>query len=390
MIDNSILNIIFTFILGFFITYISIPTIVRITREKHLFDVPNHRKLNKVVVPTLGGVGIFIGIILSTSLLLGNARFPEYRYIVSAMVLLLFIGLKDDILILAPNKKLIVQIFAATILVVLGHLQISNLSNLFLIKYIGPWLSIPLSIIIILFIINSINLIDGIDGLAAGISMVVSGLLGIWFFYAGHIEYSIISLALTGSLIAFLYFNLWGRKYKIFMGDTGSLIIGGIIGILVIKFLGANVVAPKFIHIEHAPTFVLAMLIVPITDTLRVFTIRISQKRSPFSADMNHVHHILIQSGMKHIQASMFLVSYTLFFIGFSLVTQDYLSSTISFLIALSLSFGIVGYLAKRNTKIKQERAKQIQLTRRILTTGIPIHEDPFKYTPGKHKIYQN
>ena len=174
------------------------------------------------------------------------------------------------------------------------------------------------------------------------------------------------------------------------MGDTGSLILGGILGILVIKFLNFNMTAHAMFHVQHAPTFILSLLIVPITDTLRVFTIRISQKRSPFSADMNHVHHILIQSGMKHIQASGFLSLYTLFFVIFSFATQNYLSSTISFLIILSMSFGVVGYLAKRNEKIKRERSKQIQITRRILSTGVPIHEDPFSYITSKEKIYQN
>ncbi|HKJ42102.1 MAG TPA: MraY family glycosyltransferase [Sunxiuqinia sp.] len=387
---TQLINIILAIILSFAITYISIPTIVRISREKKLFDEPNHRRLNKKVVPTLGGVGIFIGLILGTSLLLGTARFPEYRYIVGALILLFFIGLKDDILVISAKKKLVVQFAATIILVGLGQLQISNLSNLFLLNHLNVWLSVPLSMITLLLIINAVNLIDGIDGLAAGISFVASGLLGVWFLQVGRLDYAILSFSLAGSLLAFLRFNLWGGGFKIFMGDTGSLILGGVLGVLVIKFMQVNQLTQETYQIKHAPTFVLALLIVPITDTLRVFTIRLSQKRSPFSPDMNHIHHVLIQLGMKHIKASGFLVLYTLFFVSLSIVTQNYLSSTISFLILLSFSFGIVGFLAKRNEKIKQNRAKQIQLTRRILTTGVPIHEDPFNYRSIEQQIYQN
>ena len=205
-------NILLTIISSFIFTYISIPPIVRISHEKHLFDFPNHRKLNKVVVPTLGGVSIFIGITLGSILFLGDSNMPEFRYIIGALILLFFVGLKDDILILAPMKKLVVQIAAASMLVILGNIQITNLSDLFLMEHIGSWLSVPLSILILLLIINAINLIDGIDGLAAGISILVSGILGFWFLFSGHAQYAILSLAVTGSLLAFLRFNLWGGK----------------------------------------------------------------------------------------------------------------------------------------------------------------------------------
>ena len=383
-------NIFFTIVSGFIFTYICIPPIVRISKEKHLFDVPNSRKLNKRVVPTLGGVGIFIGFTLSSILFLGNTPIPEFRYVYGSLIMLFFIGLKDDILILAARKKLIVQAAAALMLVSLGHFQIMDLSNLFYLNHLAIWLSAPLSFMILLFIINSINLIDGIDGLAAGLSIIISSVLGTWFLVTGHEDYAIVSFALTGSLLAFLRFNLWGGKFKIFMGDTGSLILGGILGVLVIKFLNFNMTAPAMFHFNHAPTFILSLLIVPVTDTLRVFAIRIYQKRSPFSPDMNHIHHLLIKSGMKHIQASGLLFLYTSFFVLLCQSSQEYLSSTASFISILSLSFMAVGILAKRTEKIKFKRAKQIQHTRQILSSGIPLNEDPFKFITSKSKILQN
>jgi len=174
------------------------------------------------------------------------------------------------------------------------------------------------------------------------------------------------------------------------MGDTGSLILGGILGILVIKFVSFNVTAPALFKVQNAPAFALALFIVPVTDTLRVFIIRLSQKRSPFSPDMNHVHHLLIQSGMKHIQASAFLVLYTGFFVSFNLATAAYLSSTVSFVLLLCMSFGAIGLLKRRTEQIKSKRDRQIKITRKILSTGIALHEDPFRFTEAKKKIYQN
>ncbi len=382
-------NIFCTVIFSFLFTYLCIPPIVRISQEKHLFDVPNSRKLNKTVVPTLGGISIFIGVTLASILFIGKLSFPEMRYIIAALIMLFFIGLKDDILVIAPGKKLIIQIAAAAILVVLGGVQIKSLSNLFYLNQISIWISAPLSFILLLFIINSINLIDGIDGLASGITIFISGILGGWFLVAGHLEYAVLSFAITGSVLAFMRFNLWGGENKIFMGDTGSMILGGLLGVLAIKFLSFNISAPESLQIANAPTFILALFIVPVTDTLRVFAIRIYQKRSPFSPDMNHIHHILIKSGMKHLQASGFLILYTSFFVLLNLVSMNYLSTTLSFIITLATSFSIVGILHKNQKSVNQKRARQIQLTRRILSSDFPIHEDPFHIVKANDKIYE-
>ncbi|WP_159517099.1 glycosyltransferase family 4 protein [Sunxiuqinia indica] len=376
-----------TITISFFITYVCIPPIVRISQEKKLFDVPNSRKLNKTVIPTLGGVSIFIGITLSSILFIGQIEFPEFRYIFAALIMLFFIGLKDDILIIAPMKKLLIQVLAAGILVFMGNVQISSLSNLFYLNQISIWMSAPISFMLLLFLINAINLIDGIDGLAASITILVSSVLGVWFLITGHFAYTILSFAVAGSLLAFLRFNLWGNENKVFMGDTGSLVLGCLLGILAIKFLSFNLTAPEMVRIHNAPNFILSLLIVPVTDTLRVFAIRLYQGRSPFSADMNHIHHILIRSGMKHIQASGFLVLYTLFFVSLSISSQAYLSTTISFLLTLAISFAVIGYLHRRSEKIIKKRSKQIQLTRRVLSTGIPVHQDPFKFIRSKKRL---
>ncbi|MGD9558775.1 MAG: MraY family glycosyltransferase, partial [Mangrovibacterium sp.] len=214
-----------------------------------------------------------------------------------------------------------------------------------------PLVSIPLSVLIILFLINAFNLIDGIDGLAGGLAFLASALLGTWFSFAGHVNSAIMCLAFCGSLLAFLYYNLLGGKNKIFMGDTGSLILGVFLAAMTIRFNELNNTAAAHIRFDDAPLFALALMIVPVTDTLRVFTIRLIHGRSPFSPDMNHFHHLLIKLGFSHIRSTCFLLAYT---IGFIIVAKTFIllniGIAISFPLLLGISFMIVG-LIYRNSR---------------------------------------
>lgn len=184
---------------------------------------------------------------------------------------------------------------------------------------------------------------------------------------AGHLDYAILSCALCGSLIAFLRFNLVEGKNKIFMGDTGSLLLGVIIAAIIIKYINFNLYAPENLYSGQAPLFALALLIVPATDTLRVFMIRLYNRKSPFTPDMNHVHHILVKSGLSHLKASSFLILYTIGFLLLAINLQFYLPLTINFLLFLSISFSVVGLLAMRNQQAKKEHLpKMIILKNRV------------------------
>jgi UDP-N-acetylmuramyl pentapeptide phosphotransferase/UDP-N-acetylglucosamine-1-phosphate transferase len=324
--------------------------------EKSLFDEPNARKLNKTVVPTLGGVAIFLGVTLSSIIFMTKTVGPELRILFAAVIMMLFTGLKDDLLAISAWKKLAVQFTAALFLVLMGSFRITNLFGLGGIEQIPEWASIAISTTIIVFLVNAFNLIDGVDGLAAGLALFISAALGFWFYLAGHINYSVICFALSGSLIAFLRFNLWGGTNKIFMGDTGSLLIGIFLAAMVLKFIGLNLLARGPLRMEHAPLVALALFIVPVTDTLRVFAIRTWHKRSPFAPDMNHIHHLLVKLGMGHIQASSFLVAYTLLFVSLAVNMQQYLDITFGFVLLLSLSFSLVG-LIYLNSKVAGKKA---------------------------------
>lgn len=345
-------------ITSFVLTYISIPPIVRVSNAKNLMDVPDHRKLNKTVIPTLGGIAIFIGLNVSSMIFMPNKSMPDVRFLYAGVIMMFFIGLKDDILIISAQKKLVVQIIASVVIVMFGHFRITNFYGLAEINHINQWVSVPLSVLAFTFLINSFNLIDGIDGLAAGIALLVSASLGGWFYLSGFTGYGTLCIALAGSLVAFLRFNLWGGENKVFMGDTGSLILGIFLAAMIIKFNELNALAPSPFHFRQAPLIAIALLIVPITDTLRVFTIRILQNKSPFSPDMNHVHHILIKSGLSHIQASSFLIAFTGLFILMALTIQEYVGITFGFFLLLGLSFASVGFLNKRSKQMIEANEK--------------------------------
>ncbi|MGQ7868570.1 glycosyltransferase family 4 protein [Sunxiuqinia sp. sy24] len=371
-------------ILSFILTYVAIPPIVKVSKAKNLMDVPDQRKLNKTVIPTLGGVALFIGVNISTLIFLPNIMLTELRFLYAAIIMMFFIGLKDDLLIISARKKFMVQIAASTLLVVLGGFRITQAYGLAGISELSPWVSIPLSIVVLLYLINAINLIDGIDGLAAGIGVVVSATLGVWFYMTGFMGYAIICTALAASLLAYMRFNLWGNTNKLFMGDTGSLILGVLLGAIVIKFNELNVLTAAPFYFQQAPLFVVALLIVPITDTLRVFAVRIYNKKSPFAPDNNHIHHLLIKAGLSHIAATCFLVGYTIMFALFALTAQMYIDISINFVLLLAMSFSAVGWI---NYKSKQYQKTQNKDTEsestkviRLLPIGSKVNEGPIRF----------
>ena len=356
------ISIIISIVTSFIITYLIIPQIVHVASEKRLFDEPNYRKLNKKVIPTMGGIAIFLGFTVSSILAMEKQTVSEIPFIYAASLIMLFMGLKDDMIAIPARKKFLIQIGTAVLLVTLGNFRIDYLYGLFDIRELPSWAGISLSFLIFLFLINAFNLIDGIDGLAGGLACIISGSLGIWFVMAGHADYAILSCALCGSLIAFLRFNLAEGKNKIFMGDTGSLLLGVIIAALIIKYINFNLFAPEKLYFRQAPLFALALLIVPATDTIRVFMIRIIKMRSPFTPDMNHVHHILVKSGLSHPEASCFLILYTIGFMVLAVSLQFYLPLTINFLLFLTISFSSVGLLALLQRTSEEQRPRMVVL----------------------------
>lgn len=304
------------FALGLLTAALAIPSIIRVAELKGLYDVPDERKSHTNVVPTLGGVAIFAGIVISSLIANDFTKVKEFQFIIGAMVILFFMGVKDDILILSASTKFLGQMVAAAVVVFFGDVRLTEMHGFFgLTQEIPDYLGIIITIFTVIVITNSLNLIDGINCLSGSVSIVACGTFGLWFYFYGNIHYAILSASMVGSILGFLYFNR--TPARIFMGDTGSLILGLLISVLAVKFIEANKGAQphSLVEMGAAAAVAIAVLVIPLFDTLRVFAVRIAEKRSPFSPDRKHVHHRLLDLGFTHMQATGLLVGINLIFI---------------------------------------------------------------------------
>lgn len=295
----------FTTAISFIIVFSSIPTILRVARTKNLFDEPNKRTVHKTKIPTLGGLAIFIGFLFSYTFITDWFDLDRIPFMVSSLLIIFGIGIKDDILITAPVVKLLGQILAAIIIVGIGDIRITDFHGFFGLRP-DYFFSICFTILLFTFITNGFNLIDGIDGLAAIVGIITVTAFSFWFYINHQIEVPIMAGALIGSLIAFIYYNVFSKRQKIFMGDTGSLLIGFIITLVAVKFLEVNIMPNTLPYsMNSAPAVAMAILIVPIIDTLRVFFLRLAQGKSPFTADKNHIHHRMLSLGYSHLRITL-------------------------------------------------------------------------------------
>lgn len=338
-------HLILCFITSFLVTYIAIPSIITVARVKKLTDEPEERRAHRKSVPTLGGIAIFSGVIFSIILWTPFQVFGNLQYILCAMVILFLIGAKDDIIPLDPYKKMTGQVFAACILVFKANIRITSLYGLLGINDIPGWLSILLSIFTILVIINAMNLIDGVNALCASVGIIICVTLGFWFKAVYQTVFAIIAAALVGALVAFMKFNL--SPAKIFMGDTGSMLVGVICSILAISFIELNKtgVDPQY-RISAPPAIAVSVLFIPLFDTIRVFTLRLIRGVSPFIADRQHMHHLLLDLGLTHLQVTSILIMLNtiIIIIAFNLqflgnITLVWIILCIGILFTFALSF---------------------------------------------------
>jgi UDP-N-acetylmuramyl pentapeptide phosphotransferase/UDP-N-acetylglucosamine-1-phosphate transferase len=343
------------FLMAFCMTWFIIPSVVKISRLKNLTDTPNGRTSHVKATPTLGGIAVFVALVLSTVIFAGTYFKFELKYIISGLIVVFFIGIKDDILIIDPLKKLAGQIFAVILIAVFAGIRITSLYGLFHIGQLPYVASILLTVFVFIVIINGFNLIDGIDGLASGIGILTSSVFGIWFWINGHMACTILSFSFVGTLAAFFYFNVYGKTNKIFLGDTGSMIIGFVMGVLACRFLQLELVSQGSATIPSAPTVVCGILIVPLFDSLRVFILRIKQGKSPFKADRQHIHHRLLQLGCTHLQATLILIGVNIFFIVLSYSLRDI---GIIWLMAVIVGLAcIMSYILVTSAKARYKKA---------------------------------
>lgn len=345
-------EVILSFLTAFGLTFLAIPPIIHIARVKGLTDEPGERRAHTESTPSLGGIGIFAGVLFSVIFWTPYQWFSELQYVLGAMLIIFLIGAKDDIVPLDPMKKLLGQFIAALILVFRSDVRLTSFQGLLGFYEIPEWFSYVFSVFTILVIVNAFNLIDGINGLAGSIGLLIAASTGVWFMMVNHVEYAIISFALVGAITAFLKFNL--TPAQIFMGDTGALTIGLLSAVLSIKFIEFNRDLQHPFSVHSAPVVAMSIIILPLFDLLRVFTIRIAAGRSPFSADRNHLHHLLLDLGLSHLQATSVLAAVNVSFIVMAFALQEMnvtLLLVVIFGLALSLTWQLERMVKRRMQK---------------------------------------
>lgn len=309
-------------------------------------DDPNQRSSHKDRTPTLGGVSFFYTLIFALFFIKGWSSFDEAIYIIPGLTILFIIGLKDDLVVISPGAKLIAQVFAVTFILVNPSFTINSLNGFLNINEIPYYLYLVIAGFMMLTIINSYNLIDGIDGLASVVGIVIMVIYTTIFYLTKEYFFALLSITLNAGLMAFLGFNLSSDK-KIFMGDTGSLIVGFFISILTLKFLALKptVYTELPFLLENAPLIAISILIVPLFDTARVFAIRIANKKGPFSPDRNHTHHVLIDYwGLTHKQASFIIGCFNLLFVMLFIVLGS-TAKNLGMVIMLVTVVVLLGYI---------------------------------------------
>jgi UDP-GlcNAc:undecaprenyl-phosphate/decaprenyl-phosphate GlcNAc-1-phosphate transferase len=342
------------FITAFFVVLLTTPALIKVAKLKHLVDEPKEaRKTHRSSVPTIGGIIIFAAILFSYSLWFqvnesahgGEldriiVAFSEFKYLVAAVIILFFIGVKDDIIGTSPVKKLLGHILVAFILVMMADIRITSMHGLFGLEQIPVWASVFLSVFTYIVLVNAFNLIDGVDGLAAGVGFICACFFGTWFYLCGNEPFALLSFVLAGALIGFLVFNF--SPARIFMGDSGSLVIGAIISVLAIRMIETRTTdIPDFLQGISTPVLAMSILVYPLIDTFRVFFYRAFRGISPFAADRNHLHHRLQEFGLSHTKTVLIIYTYNIVIVGVCLLTINMNPSiawVIMFLIASALA----------------------------------------------------
>jgi len=356
-------QIILSFIVSIVITITAIPVIINISKLKDLMAEIEIRSSHDELTPTLGGVAIFAATLISYFLWKIPSEGNEIHLAVSSLIILFFLGIKDDILILSPKKKILIQIAASLLLIILGDLRITNLYGLLGYNLISFLPGVILTTFIFIVLTNAVNLIDGIDGLAGSFGLLSSICFGVLFYKLNMYAYVILAVSLSGSLLGFLRYN-FSIKNKIFMGDTGSLILGFLVSFFSIKYITINSSYAYDSKLENdAPLIVMVILILPLFDTLRMFTIRLFSGKSPFKGDRNHFHHILLDLGLSHWNSTMILLFFNIIAIYFYNEFSSLFSNNINFLVyfLFFILYCLIAYFLSRN--MSKENEGNVQYT---------------------------
>lgn len=341
----------YTVIIPFFIALFLVgwihPKLVKIALLKNIVDNPDARKLQRTPVPVLGGVAVFFGVVIAIGSMSAVVDCSGLPVVIMAMMAMLYTGTMDDILSLSPGLRFVIEIVVVLLLIFVGGYCIDDFHGLWNIGRFSYWCAVPLTVVAAVGIINAINLVDGVNGLSSGYCIMACLIFGTLFFVAGEAPMTILAAVSVGALIPFFLHNVFGKTSKMFIGDGGTLVMGVVMSVFVIVILqnGSRVAAYVNPNVGLVP-FTLAVLSVPVFDTLRVMSTRILKGTSPFRPDKTHLHHMFIDLGCSHVATTLAILGVNMFVVlcwwaleasGFSIAVQLYAVIAVSLLVTSGL-----------------------------------------------------
>ncbi len=334
---------------AFIVTTVVYPHVLNFARKHHIVDNPNARKLQRVPVPVMGGTAVFIGMFVAV--IVGYFLLKDFRLIKALALLLVMylIGVWDDRKDVSASFRFLVEILVVWFMILLLGVEINNFHSLWGIRDLPEVISVPLSLIAGVGIMNAINLIDGVDGYCSSYGVMACVNFAFVFYYAGDITMFTLALIAIGALVPFFFHNVFGRSSKMFLGDGGSLMLGTLLTMFTFRTLSSN--SPCAAYGDTGLSLValtLAILAVPVFDTLRVMILRVARGRSPFHPDKTHLHHVFIEMNYSHLMTSALIVSGNLFcilvlllcwYLGVSINAQFYIVIGMAFLFTWGFYF---------------------------------------------------
>lgn len=352
------LSIIISFVIGLCF----MPLVIDIAKKRNFVVRPNKRTSHEGVIPNIGGINIFISFLL-TVFLFSFGIIDQLQFVIIGVFFILIVGFVDDLIDIKAHWKLIGEFVSGFFLIVVSDIRLTSLHGFLGIYQLPDFVSYILSIFVFIAIINALNLIDGVDGLASGLGIIYSLFFAIYFRNTNSINLAVSAYAMVGSLSVFFIYNVFGKKNKIFMGDTGSLLLGYMITLYVFQFCEMNANSDTFhlkeiYRINAAPSVAICLLVVPLFDTLRVMLTRIKKGVSPFHPDKNHIHHLLLKAGLKHRQVSLVLMLVSVGFIVLALIGRNWsngLLALVAFIIAVILTEVLWRLVDRKNRQIEKE-----------------------------------
>lgn len=354
-------HLLLPFMVAFLVVLWIFPKVLAVALQKNIVDNPDARKLQKRPIPVLGGMAVFFGLTFGFVIAMMFADCAELFPVFAAMTIMLYMGTLDDIMGLSPALRFVVEIAVMTMMVIISRCAINDFHGLFGLEVIPMWVAVPLTVFATVGIINAINLIDGIDGLSSGYCVMACLMFCVMFYHVGHESMVILTAVATGAMIPFFFHNVFGKTSKMFIGDGGTLVMGTMMATFVLQVLDAQSPCAELraSNIGLIP-FTLAVLSIPVFDTLRVMLSRLSRGVSPFHPDKTHLHHIFIEIGCSHpatfvailtLNSLVVLTWWVLVVRGFSVDVQLYVVVAMALLFTFGV-YAFISYHITRKTRI--------------------------------------